>query len=359
MMTLSTAYSLLLCVSCTGILCQLFLKHKTLAHVFFALFCGSLAVIAIQYLSADILGPFKYLLGIGTCLTCNGIWLVARALFAGDKAIEPRHIVFAGLIALLVIINQGLNFSYGLEFIDIEVSTRIKVVLTKITSLLSSTVLALTFWEAAKGFRKQSTRGKVQRTLFLSAFSCGFLACSVVLFALHSPENISAVKPWYVVIAATTIIIATQICIWLNPSSESAPEAQESIVEASDQTLLQKLDELIINECTYLQSNLKIIDLANKLAVSEYKISRAIRAGKGKTNFNQYINGFRIEHAKALLINQDSHSWPILVVALESGFASLASFNRVFKSVENCSPSQYRNRHHHETKPQLEKVVLQ
>ena len=81
------------------------------------------------------------------------------------------------------------------------------------------------------------------------------------------------------------------------------------------------------------------------LSVSEYKVSRAIRSGSRAANFNHYVNGFRLSHAKRLLLEPDSHDWTILVISLESGFASLAPFNRSFKAQEGCTPNQYRRRH--------------
>ena len=85
-----------------------------------------------------------------------------------------------------------------------------------------------------------------------------------------------------------------------------------------------------------------MIDLANELKVSEYKISRAIRHHFAAPNFNHFINSLRIEHAKNLLEQQESQNWTILVIALESGFSSLATFNRVFKAQLGYAPNEHR-----------------
>ena len=85
-----------------------------------------------------------------------------------------------------------------------------------------------------------------------------------------------------------------------------------------------------------------MIDLANELNVSEYKISRAIRYHFEAPNFNHFINSLRIEHAKKLLEQQETQHWTILVIALESGFSSLATFNRVFKAQLGFAPKAFR-----------------
>lgn len=53
----------------------------------------------------------------------------------------------------------------------------------------------------------------------------------------------------------------------------------------------------------------------------------------------QYITVMRIKQAKRLLISSDNS---IMSICFESGFSSLASFNRNFLAVENISPSAYR-----------------
>ena len=53
----------------------------------------------------------------------------------------------------------------------------------------------------------------------------------------------------------------------------------------------------------------------------------------------QYVNVMRLKHAKKLLV---SSNLPMMAICFESGFASLASFNRNFLEAEKMSPSAYR-----------------
>jgi hypothetical protein len=101
LMTLSTAYVALLSVGLGCMLVQLLVKQKRLEHLFFAIFCGSMAMVATQQLSAATLGPYQYLIGLGTCATCNAMWLISKAMFAGQDSISKNHILFALLISAL------------------------------------------------------------------------------------------------------------------------------------------------------------------------------------------------------------------------------------------------------------------
>jgi len=74
-------FSLVLATSLALLLAQVAVRHKTAVHLCFAVFCGSIAMMAAQQLSADKVGAYQYLIGLGACATCNGFWLVARAMF--------------------------------------------------------------------------------------------------------------------------------------------------------------------------------------------------------------------------------------------------------------------------------------
>lgn len=60
------------------------------------------------------------------------------------------------------------------------------------------------------------------------------------------------------------------------------------------------------------------------------------------SSFTEYINQMRLKRAKELLVNQDLR---ISEVAMDSGFQSITHFNRVFRRVVGCSPTDYRRNH--------------
>ena len=107
----------------------------------------------------------------------------------------------------------------------------------------------------------------------------------------------------------------------------------------------------------YLQPNLKVADLVRRMNVSEYRISRVFRHHFNARNFNHFINDMRIKHAKVLLEDPKNTQWPILVVGLESGFASVGPFTRAFKSICDMTPNQYRQFHLSATKQPIANVI--
>jgi AraC-like DNA-binding protein len=355
-MTLTTAYFALLFVGLGLMLVQLLVKQKRLEHLFFAILCGSMAMVAAQQLSAETLGPYQYLIGLGTCATCNATWLVSKAMFSGENSIAKKHVIFALVISVLIIINNSLHMANELLVLTSDTFILLNNALGEITNLFSSTVLALTCWEALKGISNKTKQEFWQRILFISSFCIGVLLCTVVAKAVVAPDMLSQVFPWLLVVSALQILLTTQAVLWWkqstinsdstelanNTESEKSIQGLESEEYDIEPSLIAGINSLLKEDKRYLTQNLKMIDLANELNVSEYKISRAIRHHFAAPNFNYFINSLRIEYAKNLLEQSESQHWSILVIALESGFSSLATFNRVFKAQLGYAPNEHR-----------------
>lgn len=93
----------------------------------------------------------------------------------------------------------------------------------------------------------------------------------------------------------------------------------------------------------YVQENFhdKItLDRASELVnMSKVSFNRFIKKRTGKT-FIDYVNDVRIGYASIWLLEKDMS---ISEIAFTSGFNTIANFNRTFKKLKNCTPSQYKN----------------
>jgi len=88
----------------------------------------------------------------------------------------------------------------------------------------------------------------------------------------------------------------------------------------------------------YEDPNLSIIDVQNDTGISERKISTLIKT-ETNLNFKQFINNLRIVEAKRLILETDLQ---ISEIAFKIGYGNISHFNRVFKTIENISPSEFR-----------------
>ena len=102
--------------------------------------------------------------------------------------------------------------------------------------------------------------------------------------------------------------------------------------------LIGRIEELMEQEKPYLNSDLKMSDIASALGIHQNEISACINSNKG-CSFSQFINGYRVAHAQQLL--REDPGRKISQVGLESGFANNTSFYRVFKSFTGLTPSEW------------------
>jgi len=124
------------------------------------------------------------------------------------------------------------------------------------------------------------------------------------------------------------------------PETDEEPLQEDSEKPEKISELKEKLLYVMQVNKPYLKSDLKISDLANLLSVPAYQLSRLINS-EFFVNFYDFINKYRVEEAKKLLI-EDAHKYKILSIGYEVGFNSKATFNRVFKKFTNFTPSAFK-----------------
>ncbi|MBT3190985.1 MAG: helix-turn-helix transcriptional regulator [Verrucomicrobia bacterium] len=100
----------------------------------------------------------------------------------------------------------------------------------------------------------------------------------------------------------------------------------------------------LLDTCRHLdehfQNPITLDQLAGRAKISKGYLCRAFKKQLG-LSVVEYLTERRIQHAAQLLQDTDDK---ILSVALDSGFGDLSHFNRVFKKLNNLSPSAYRTR---------------
>lgn len=100
--------------------------------------------------------------------------------------------------------------------------------------------------------------------------------------------------------------------------------------------------EMIAGVLTYInnhyQEDVTLDQVASFAGFSRYYFSRSFRSKTGYS-FKEYLCQKRIQVATDLLIHTRT---PIQEIARESGFGSVATFNRLFRDYKKCTPTQYR-----------------
>lgn len=101
-----------------------------------------------------------------------------------------------------------------------------------------------------------------------------------------------------------------------------------------------KFNNLLDYIDTHYTEDLSLEIIADTIGFSKFHFSRLFKQYTSFT-FCDYLCYRRIKAAEDLLINPDLS---ITEVALQSGFPSISTFNRIFKQQKGCTPSEYRSK---------------
>ncbi len=104
---------------------------------------------------------------------------------------------------------------------------------------------------------------------------------------------------------------------------------------------VSKIRHFMAAEKPYLDADLTLPELANRLDIPSHHLSRVINEHFG-INFFDFINQYRIEEVKARIDNPEYRNLSLLGIAFDSGFNTKSAFNRVFKKMTGFTPSEYR-----------------
>ena len=106
---------------------------------------------------------------------------------------------------------------------------------------------------------------------------------------------------------------------------------------------IQKFNSLMEYIDQHYMEELNLETISESTGFSKYHFSRLFKQYTGFT-FCDYLCHRRIKVAEELLARPDLS---VTEVALQAGFPSISTFNRLFKQYKNCTPSEYRSRNSH------------
>jgi len=112
----------------------------------------------------------------------------------------------------------------------------------------------------------------------------------------------------------------------------------ESERPIDEQKVIEQMEKL----CVYRENGLTVKSLAQQLGMQEYRLRLLINQNMGYRNFNEFVNGYRIDDVVRKLSSKEHNNTPILTLALDAGFSSIAPFNKAFKEKMAATPSEYR-----------------
>ena len=173
-------------------------------------------------------------------------------------------------------------------------------------------------------------------------------SAAVWLFPVGNPIATAEAKdspiwPWILLAGLVVLALLAYLIIYkrrLQTPKNTTPEvtAPEPAPDSPrNEQLMQRIIRLMEEQRLYLDSDLKQADVATALGVRLDEVSRCINSNA--FNFSQFVNGYRIEYAKQLMLRKPGIK--MTQVAIESGFSNETTFFRTFKAIVGMPPSEW------------------
>jgi AraC-like DNA-binding protein len=129
---------------------------------------------------------------------------------------------------------------------------------------------------------------------------------------------------------------------WTAPAAGPLVEPAQVAARDREQEIIERLNDLMTQGGAYRRVDLTLASLAAQLGIAERKLREIINVQLGFKNFPAYVNAFRLEEVRRRLLDHHHDEVPILTMALDAGFGSIAVFNRAFKERYAMTPTAYR-----------------
>lgn len=142
--------------------------------------------------------------------------------------------------------------------------------------------------------------------------------------------------PWLWVLVGVLLILAAGAYFISHKHPTPLEEAEDTPVTRQ---LTEQLSQIIEEDELFKQPDLRVTDIAARLATNRTYISAIIKSLSGE-NFSNLINGYRVRYAQKLMKEHPEMS--ISEIATESGFSSRSAFYRNFKDVTGLNPADWK-----------------
>ncbi len=151
---------------------------------------------------------------------------------------------------------------------------------------------------------------------------------------------------YYVTFVLVCTLVFTSMRYFANFEAVRQKKEPEPAKKPAQEKLLnpeyaEKIDSVMRSEKPYLMADITLDVLAERLAIPARDLSMIINR-HFDNNFYEFINNYRIEEAKKILIDPKNRDKTITDIYLEVGFNSKSVFNTFFKKIVGQTPSEYR-----------------
>lgn len=260
------------------------------------------------------------------------LWWWCLAVF--DRAFRPRGVVLAVGVVWVVVasLDRGL---FG------EAPT--EVGLSRVLVALGLGMVAHLGWRLIRDRQDDLIDRRRKARVLVVALAGGQLladlAVDLILGFDWGPQPFTIAQN-----ATLLVFIGWLLTLDARPTvpSHGARSRRGPDEAAANPVLLARLKTLMEVDRIHTDPDLTLDRFVRAMGASERSVRRLINQHLGHDHFRSFLNAYRVEEACRRMTDPDHRSDKLIVIAMDSGFASLASFNRAFRDVRGCAPSAFR-----------------
>ena len=279
---------------------------------------------------------------VGLMNACNiaFIWWACLAMLDENFKLRPLH--WIGLVAY----GTG-TIPYRFSYYDLIPNLPDWFDLS--VDIVTFALVAHLVWKAIEGYREDLLAERRGLRVFF-IFGCA-AAIFIAIFGENVLRSVDLGQYSVMLTAAVTLPIAIALNLWVTrmhpeimlfqPVRLSAPALPD--IDPKDADAHRRLTRIMQEENAYTEHGLTIGTLAGKVGIPEHQLRALINRAMGHRNFASFLNAYRLQAAKEALADPKLARMPILTIAMDAGYGSLAPFNRAFKQAEGITPTAYRN----------------
>ncbi|MEO9467617.1 helix-turn-helix domain-containing protein [Parasphingorhabdus sp.] len=277
--------------------------------------------------------PWRMLVDFTSVSTTIWAWIFAHQLF--ERSIRrPLLIVAPLMLAIFWAVGNAMPDTRWFTYYAIH--------------LLSLALVAHLIFIAVNGraddLIERRRRIRTILPIFVGLQVGGVLTYEIIFGTAEYQPGISAMNAMFImflVLGAGMALFVAEQDIFSRANVEEQTPNPKSNLSPSESVLHDKLMQAM-DEGVYRTSSLTITMLADHLDTPEHRLRALINRQLGHRNFSSFLNGYRVNEAKAMLADRDLVDLPILTIAMDLGYGSLAPFNRAFRSETGITPSDFR-----------------
>jgi len=215
-------------------------------------------------------------------------------------------------------------------------------------------------WMSAKylsSFKQKhhdALNGQTNNFKWLQQFIRVFTAFQVIWFLYLVPYTIPRYTDimlntfdWYPLYIPLAVII-----YWLGIKGYIVSQTETNLIKKaqpvnsnlSAETIVQiiaSLKKSMTDDKLFLNPNLNLNILSEHTSIPQKTISFILNQNLNKS-FSEFVNEYRIEAFKEKILQPETDNLTIAGIAVECGFSSQATFQRIFKQSTGVSPSEFR-----------------